>query len=113
MRRLGGMPGQLVTVQVGQCGNQLGLDFFAALAREGMRESEDATQAGVRGPPLHQHLPTFFRESPRSSTDTSHSCCSTARAVLLDAEPRVVANVAAKAKSSAETACQWRYAGVL
>jgi hypothetical protein len=33
--------------------------------------------------------------------------------VLLDAEPRVVANVAAKAKSSAETACQWRYAGVL
>ena len=98
------MPGQLVTVQVGQCGNQLGLDFFAALAREGMRESEDATQAGVRGPPLHQHLPTFFREN------NSHSCCFTARAVLLDAEPRVVANVAAKAESSAETTRQWRYA---
>jgi hypothetical protein len=105
------MPGQLVTVQVGQCGNQLGLDFFAALARESARETEDAAQAGVRGPPLHQHLPTFFRESPRRSRDNSQSCCSTARAVLLDAEPRVVANVAAKAESSAETTRQWRYAG--
>ncbi len=109
------MPGQLVTVQVGQCGNQLGFDFFAALAREGARETEDAeVPAGVRGRPLHQHLATFFREAPRSrSREDAHSCCSTARAVLLDAEPRVIANVAAKAGASTEATCKWRYAGAL
>ena len=55
------MVGQLVTVQLGQCGNQLGLDFFTSLAREGGREAGDATAlTGCR--PLHEHLPALFRD---------------------------------------------------
>lgn len=98
------MPRNLVAVQVGQCGNQLGLDFFAALAREGGEAGEDE-HAG-RGAPLHKLLPTVFRETPRSG-----GCCSTARAVLLDAEPRVLAHVAAHSARDAPSTRQWQYAG--
>jgi len=97
-----------VTVQVGQCGNQLGFDFFAALARESGREVED--ESALRPQPLHQHISTLFRETPRSrGRDGGRSCCSTARAVLLDAEPRVIANVAARAAPSAPLSQQWQY----
>ena len=99
------MVGQLVTVQVGQCGNQLGLDFFTALAREGGREAEDAAAlTGCR--PLHEHLPALFRES---KSPLRLTCPSTARAVLLDAEPRVVANVVNSVAQSASLSQQWQY----
>lgn len=101
-----------MTVQVGQCGNQLGFDFFAALARESGREVED--ESALRPQPLHQHISTLFRETPRSrGRDGGRSCCSTARAVLLDAEPRVIANVAARAAPSAPLSQQWQYTGLL
>ena len=94
------MVGQVVTMQVGQCGNQLGLDFFGSLAREGGGEAQDATRC-----PLHHHLPAFFREAPSTR-------CSTARAVLLDAEPRVIANVCAKSALRAADTHQWQYPGM-
>jgi tubulin delta len=112
---------QLVTVQVGQCGNQLGLDFFSALARESAREEHAAASStdsdpGNRQPqPLHQQLPAFFRENACARNVGGDAdgedalCCSTARAVLLDAEPRVIANVAAKGAPQAAKARQWQY----
>ena len=105
------MVGQIVSVQVGQCGNQLGLDFFGALAREGGQEAEDA-YGPAGGCPLYRHLPAFFRESPSTrGRESSRSCCSTARAVLLDAEPRVVNNVASKTAPRAALSYQWQYPG--
>ena len=100
------MKSNLVAVQVGQCGNQLGLDFFSALAREGGQEEEAAANAGG-GAPLYEHLSTFFRETPRRRG----GCCSTARAVLLDAEPRVIAHVAANSARDAPPTRQWQYTG--
>ena len=71
------MPRDTIVVQVGQCGNQLGADFFDALAR-GMLHGDQALRPQQ---PLSSSLPAFFRETKGPPV---------ARAVLLDTEPRVI-----------------------
>lgn len=104
-QRMGGQ--QLVAVQIGQCGNQLGHEYFSTLACESGREPGHGNEQ-----PLHENLPACFRAAPRPRTrggggsSSSSGCGSIARAVLLDAEPRVIANSVARAAQTQ----QWRYA---
>ena len=79
----------VVTVQVGQCGNQLGTALFNVLAAEAEAAPDDAGAAtrqvcALHGVCAHAVLTdpaqTFFR--PRHGVDT-------ARAVLVDMEPKV------------------------
>jgi len=79
--------GRTVTVQIGQCGNQLGSDFFSALADGAISD------AAVE-------LPAFFRPG---KYDTS---AAVPRAVLIDAEPRVVSEVSRRNRVAPPA---WRY----
>jgi hypothetical protein len=79
--------GRTVTVQIGQCGNQLGSDFFSALADGAVSD------AAVE-------LPAFFRPG---KYDTS---AAVPRAVLIDAEPRVVTEVSRRNRVAPPA---WRY----
>mmetsp|Transcript_300 Transcript_300/g.600 ORF Transcript_300/g.600 Transcript_300/m.600 type:complete len:259 (-) Transcript_300:923-1699(-) len=83
---------ETLTVQVGQCGNQLGSAFFESLCN--VEEFDESPQL---------YLPSYFRES------RSGACC--ARAVLLDTEPRVISNVVRKYRCQAERQSRhyWEY----
>ena len=78
----GAMPGSCVTIQVGQCGNQLGACVLDRLAREFASEAE---------------ADYFFRAPLRGSQPYK-----VARAVLVDTEPRALG--AARACSAAPRA---------
>lgn len=79
--------GRTVTVQIGQCGNQLGSDFFSALADGAVSDAA-------------AELPAFFRPG---RYDTSPAV---PRAVLIDAEPRVVTEVSRRNRVAPPA---WRY----
>ncbi|RHY89273.1 hypothetical protein DYB37_004045 [Aphanomyces astaci] len=68
----------VVTLQLGQCGNQLGLSFFDKLAHELEHFSAEDREC-------------FFR-SDDAKTIASHESngAATARAVLIDMEPKVI-----------------------
>jgi hypothetical protein len=66
----------VVTVQLGQCGNQLGYSLFETLACE-----LDRQDYGIDG------WETFFRPAAATAGSRDKSC--TARAVLIDMEPKV------------------------
>ncbi|PNH05043.1 Tubulin delta chain [Tetrabaena socialis] len=78
----------VITLQLGQCGNQLGYSFFSALASE-LSASDYGAEA------VHE----YFRPGPDASTFT-------ARSVLIDMEPKVVAGSCAAAEASGGW---WRY----
>ena len=113
----GGAGASVVTVQLGQCGNQIGAALFGLLhddlaasaaasrRRRGPRggdsvDGSDASDAVVTSP--------FFREATGHTGDGSPPigrALPVARAVLIDMEPKVVsARVAAARKGG-----QWRY----
>jgi tubulin delta len=66
----------VITVQLGQCGNQLGYSLFETLAAE-----LDRQDYGVDG------WETFFRPAAAAAGARDKAC--TARAVLIDMEPKV------------------------
>jgi tubulin delta len=66
----------VITVQLGQCGNQLGFSLFETLAAE-----LDRQEYGVDG------WETFFRPAAAAAGRRDKAC--TARAVLVDMEPKV------------------------
>jgi tubulin delta len=65
----------VITVQLGQCGNQLGFSLFEALAAELERQDY-----GVDG------WETFFRPAAGGAGRRDKAC--TARALLVDMEPK-------------------------
>lgn len=68
----------MLTVQIGQCGNQLGGALFQKLADETDPQQQQSA---------------FFRESASHASDRSivtPQASSTARAVLIDMEPKVI-----------------------
>lgn len=69
----------MLTVQIGQCGNQLGAALFERLADETPSQT-------------HLQRSAFFRESINHPSDRSVVAASsaTARAVLIDMEPKVI-----------------------
>jgi tubulin delta len=70
----------MLTLQVGQCGNQLGRAFFSALARDDDRVTGDATDLNGSA---------FFRAFDPCARGALNR--PVARAVLVDMEPKVVA----------------------
>ena len=90
------MPGAaMVTVQLGQCGNQLGHELFGALAREGGGVADEA-------------LPQFFRRGAAEggAEGGGGSAAPVARSVLVDMEPKVIWQVVERASRSGG---RWRY----
>ena len=148
------MPGSVVTVQLGQCGNQVGCELFDTLAREAAASSPSVrdeihevrarvvslslsiekmpTSLLARGrralllrvhPPRSRISPlalvlslsstartqAFFRSgdgAARPSSSSSSSSSPTARAVLIDMEPKVIASSLKRARRSSH---RWRY----
>ncbi|GLC37998.1 hypothetical protein PLESTB_000447600 [Pleodorina starrii] len=79
----------VITLQLGQCGNQLGCSFFSTLANE--------LSANDYG---YDAVNEYYRAGP----DTPNTY--TARSVLIDMEPKVVAGARASAAASGSW---WRY----
>ncbi|XP_030007082.1 tubulin delta chain [Sphaeramia orbicularis] len=79
----------VVTVQLGQCGNQVGQELFDILCRD--------AQDGQRTPYCTASWERFFHQTTHGEL--------VARAVLIDMEPKVVNQSRAKAERSG----QWRY----
>ena len=98
------MPGSVVTVQLGQCGNQVGAELFDTLSAE-IDAHPPRDRAGIRR--------AFFREPHRDEHDADVSGASTsymapvARAVLIDMEPKVVQASLRRARRTG----RWRYDG--
>eukprot|EP00757_Euglenozoa_sp_SAG-D1_P000459 gene459-239_t len=79
----------VVTLQVGQCGNQLGNAVFSRLAEEAANAGQEQFQSEVSR--------TFFRAPARRHPSTGPNPPQ-ARAVMIDMEPKVVRDVSQNAK---------------
>lgn len=89
----------VITVQVGQCGNQLGSEYLSTVLSESSGDSEFFRESSR----------CFFRESsvagPAGAEKTTKKRL-VARAVLVDTEPKVVADAA---KAASESRIPWEY----
>ncbi|PRP78227.1 hypothetical protein PROFUN_13865 [Planoprotostelium fungivorum] len=97
---------QLVTVQVGQCGNQVGKEIYDTLSAEATQS--DGTYCDLIWNTFF-HQDTEEGDSEVTSSDpetkTVKRSIHTARAVLVDMEPKVITQV----MSEAEKNGVWRY----
>eukprot|EP01062_Namystynia_karyoxenos_P063368 TRINITY_DN56166_c0_g1_i1.p1 TRINITY_DN56166_c0_g1~~TRINITY_DN56166_c0_g1_i1.p1 ORF type:complete len:428 (+),score=108.10 TRINITY_DN56166_c0_g1_i1:115-1398(+) len=75
----------VLTLQIGQCGNQLGLEIFDRIAEAARHCSDQEQELASRA---------FFREPPH------HGQPPVARAVLVDMEPKVIERCVAGARRS-------------
>ena len=85
----------VVTVQLGQCGNQVGGQFFTALM-------EDMAPNPLRNP--EKDAPYCSMATERFF-NTDHQGAPQARAVMVDMEPKVIAQMVSMAQRSG----RWRY----
>lgn len=85
----------VVTLQLGQCGNQLGGQFFSSLM-------DDIQNRTFLSPPREAEFCSTATERFFSSDESG---IPKARAVLVDMEPKVIAQV----KLAAERSGQWTY----
>ena len=119
------MPGgsAIVTLQLGQCGNQLGHELFSTLAREatsGGSAAETSSDRLVGGLSVDEQVPQFFRPGDKTHAGGAPATCigegglehgaatPVARSVLVDMEPKVIWQVVERASRSREPA-RWRY----
>ncbi|KAM8905509.1 tubulin delta chain isoform 2-T2 [Spinachia spinachia] len=79
----------IVTVQLGQCGNQVGPELFDVISRDALQGEKNAFGAAVRE--------RFFHQTSRGEL--------VARAVLVDMEPKVINHSVSRAAKSGV----WRY----
>eukprot|EP00878_Enallax_costatus_P024662 GHUV01026338.1.p2 GENE.GHUV01026338.1~~GHUV01026338.1.p2 ORF type:complete len:102 (+),score=21.96 GHUV01026338.1:445-750(+) len=84
----------IVTVQLGQCGNQLGASWFDTLAEE--------LSSGGYGPHAAE---VYFQQLHDSSTAASSNKQWAARAVLVDMEPKVHAGCSTRKLQYSRPAC--------
>lgn len=108
----------MLTVQVGQCGNQLGHTLFRKLAEEAALSSSSSPSDAI-----HQcaEESSFFRSAVNHPSDSSIVASAVdrrARAVLIDMEPKVIqqclkqqANVssASSPSSASRAGLRWEY----
>lgn len=116
------MPGAaIVTLQLGQCGNQLGHEFFATLAREAAVAESATRNSSIEAAPVDELLPKFFRHgssgrqgavgAAMGGDEARHEddlAVPVARSVLVDMEPKVIWQVVERASRSREPG-RWRY----
>lgn len=74
------MPREIITIQVGQCGNQIGMEFWNQLCKEHGLDSEGVVQEYAMNEDDRKDV--FFYQS-----DDDHYI---PRAILVDLEPRVI-----------------------
>jgi len=109
------MPREIITLQVGQCGNQIGGEFWKQLCLEHGISHGDGSALEQPAPPPSSSSSTEFRggsnNAPPPADDRkdvffyqSDDDRYIPRALLIDLEPRVVNKLAANASSSATTA---------
>ncbi|CDK26334.1 unnamed protein product [Kuraishia capsulata CBS 1993] len=80
------MPGEILTIQAGQCGNQVGEEFWGQLLKEhGLDNSGQKIQSNVKS---EDKTRPFFLEVGSDRY--------TPRAILLDLEPRVIGSIQTK-----------------
>eukprot|EP00882_Tetradesmus_deserticola_P019856 GHRQ01021400.1.p1 GENE.GHRQ01021400.1~~GHRQ01021400.1.p1 ORF type:complete len:132 (+),score=44.40 GHRQ01021400.1:322-717(+) len=84
----------VVTVQLGQCGNQLGAAWFDTLAEE--------LSSGAYGP-YAAHA--YFQQQEANSSGSSAAASLAARAVLVDMEPKVIYSARQRAQASRHGWC--------
>lgn len=89
----------VVTIQLGQCGNQVGAELFKNLASAAACE-DDYSPAGPVA------CETFFRQQPSSVRATGDGCMAVARAVMIDMEPKVIQETLERVRS---TTGVWQY----
>ena len=80
------MPREIITLQVGQCGNQIGGEFWKQLCLEHGITPDGTLRDPPNGVPLDDRKDVFFYQS-----DDDHYI---PRALLIDLEPRVVNKLA-------------------
>ena len=88
-----------VTVQVGQCGNQVGQSIFGSLSVPSTPSSAAVSSPAPPAPPPEAH----FREIKSSSSSSGGSYCP--RAILVDTEPKVIDRCLASFKFSRGNSC--------
>eukprot|EP00958_Prasinococcus_capsulatus_P006484 scaffold614_cov367-Prasinococcus_capsulatus_cf.AAC.16 len=104
----------LVTVQLGQCGNQVGQELFATLAAHVPHPASAACpvshakgRTGTNAALGQDTYDAFFRQQETAvSTDAPDSV---ARAVLVDMEPKAVASVLRRGSRPSSSALGWRF----
>jgi len=94
--------GEVVCIQLGQCGNQLGLELYNTLAHEALQ-----SHCGW----YRQYIANAFFRPPH--TRQEHEACDNgikriARCVLIDMEPKVIEETLEKASKSKSNA-MWTY----
>jgi hypothetical protein len=86
------MPREIVTIQVGQCGNQIGRSFWSRALHE---HAENAKFDGDSRPVFSEAMSTFFRNVNMSTKGEMYAgseiCDLKARACLIDMEDGVLA----------------------
>ncbi|XP_074642872.1 tubulin delta chain-like [Tubulanus polymorphus] len=88
----------LVTIQVGQCGNQIGSQLFSTIADD-MLMKNPGISASSNDNYIQQAQRTFFNTSIISGPTENQESLK-ARAVMVDMEPKVIAQVQEEAKMS-------------
>jgi len=81
-------PAQIITVQLGQCGNQVGGEMYNTFMKEAVGGKEDYHQA---------IMDSFFRSEEKNNV--------VARSILIDMEPKVIMHTMHEAKKSGT----WEY----
>ncbi|XP_064619118.1 tubulin delta chain-like [Lineus longissimus] len=91
----------IVTIQVGQCGNQIGGQLFNTVM-EDAHTSYPNVSKNIQRDYMQDTLETFFDVSPTKSEDDE---VPKARAVMVDMEPKVISQTMQDAKKSGK----WTY----
>ena len=94
----------VVTLQVGQCGNQIGRQLFATLRQDVQATVRPGESCGGSAY-LETSTERFFVAHDRGRRSGSRTFAASARAVLVDMEPKVVQQSLHEADGSGE----WRY----
>ena len=86
------MPREIITIQVGQCGNQIGMAFWELLLQEHATEFKKSAKTA---PIFNQALSSFFKNQDSNLTDISKNKNQQiqnlkARAIIVDTEEGVV-----------------------
>ncbi|GME91026.1 unnamed protein product [[Candida] boidinii] len=77
------MPGEIITLQVGQCGNQVGEQFWSQISKEHGISMQDQGKRDIEPNEYTDDLPDVFFQKLDDERYTP-------RAILIDFEPRVV-----------------------
>ena len=98
----------IVTLQLGQCGNQMGCQFFSSVMTDIHQEFPRSANSSSNNEFCNTTLERFFtskQESEHEFRRSTHSSQYHARAIMVDMEPKVIAQTLTEARRSGK----WSY----